>query len=160
MGCMNWLRVIPWVTLIVVELALASTSGSDAFRWDLAACATGGLGAFLYLRRRAASVAALLEDEIDSGRLIWAAQVRQDRFGGTMRLYPDLEFKYLPDGWSERHGAIPKTWAPGTRLTFTSTRRDITGIRIHSVVLTPASGSPVAFDTYTAVGVLPATCVI
>lgn len=157
---MKWLRVALWVALVVVELAIAVQSGSVSVAGYVAAGVTGGLGVLIYLRRRAASGSSRLAAEIESGRVVWAAQVRRGDFGGTLRLYPGHEFRYDPDEWSGRHEAMPQSWAVGTRLTFTDTRRDITGLTIQGIVLTPPHGSPTAFQAYGVVGTLPDACVI
>ena len=157
----KWLRVAPWLGLLVVELTVALRSGPASIAGYVAACFTlGGFGALIYVRRRAASITAVLSREVEAGRLIWASQVRNGDFGGTLRLYPDLEFRYLPDDWSSKHRSQPRTWAAGTRLTFTDTHRDISGGRMQWVVLTPPHGTPTGFDTYGAVGTLPPACVV
>ena len=146
---------MPWVGVIALELVAAARSGAPEAVGGGVAALTGGVGALVYVRRRATSSDARLATEVESGRFIWAAQVSLDGFAGTLRLSPDVEFRYDPDRWSAKHGVTPRSWDAGTRLSVTRSRRDITGIRIQEILLTPTHGNPSRFNAYLAHGTLP-----
>ena len=160
---MNRLLVATFLCLLAVELVDGYASGGPWLAVTFAVAGVAGVvGVVAFARRRAAAEDSRLSHEVEAGRVVWAAQVRprlnggrRGPCGGTLTLASDLVFRFEPNRWSLKHGAKSRSWPAGARLMFTETRRDLSGLSIHVLVLTPTDGVPATFDAYGLVGTLP-----
>ncbi|GAB3866621.1 hypothetical protein GCM10028801_39160 [Nocardioides maradonensis] len=166
MGVVRPLVAAVWIALIVIEVVgAANAAGPLSGAAYLGAAITGALGTIAYLRGQALSAASRLVADVEAGRIAWGARVRcrttdgrAARFAGSLAVTQTFEFVFTPDSWSKKRGAEPRSWAPGARIVLGATRRDITGLVVHDLLLTPRDSPSVRFFGYGVVGSLPAIC--
>lgn len=162
---MKYAAASVWALVVVLGIVNGVRSGSSGLglAYGLAAL-LGGAGVIVYLRTWAARRARELAAEVESGRSLWAAQVRElvprARWGADGRLLvrPDSSVDLRPDASSLRRGAEPRSWGPGAaQIALTQSRRDITGIRYEVLELSISNHDVRRFAAFDIAGILPAT---